>query len=63
MQAEDRAHRIGTKEPVTIISMVAKDTIDEHVEEILEEKELQTDIILLWKERMLFYPNIHAGRT
>lgn len=46
VQAEDRAHRIGTKEPVTIISMVAKDTIDEHVEEILEEKELQTDIIM-----------------
>lgn len=37
-QAEDRAHRIGTQNNVTIISMVAKGTIDEHIEKVLKEK-------------------------
>lgn len=37
-QAEDRAHRIGTQNNVTIISMVAKNTIDEHIEKVLKEK-------------------------
>lgn len=37
-QAEDRAHRIGTSENVTVITMIAKDTIDEHIEEKLAEK-------------------------
>lgn len=39
IQAEDRAHRIGAKSNVTIISMVAKDTIDEDIEALLKEKE------------------------
>lgn len=39
IQAEDRAHRIGTNENVTIISMVAKDTIDEKIEDKLIEKD------------------------
>ena len=37
-QAEDRAHRIGTTDSVTVISMVAKDTIDERIEKILDRK-------------------------
>jgi SNF2 family DNA or RNA helicase len=37
-QAEDRAHRIGTTGTVNIITLVAKDTIDERIEEILAEK-------------------------
>lgn len=40
IQAEDRAHRIGTKDNVTIISMVAKDTIDEKIEDKLIEKDM-----------------------
>lgn len=45
-QAEDRAHRIGTKENVNVITVVAKNTIDEYVEAILQEKELYTDLIM-----------------
>lgn len=45
-QAEDRAHRIGTTENVNVITVVAKDTIDEYVEGILKNKELYTDLIM-----------------
>ena len=37
-QAEDRCHRIGTKSNVTVITMVAKNTIDEAVEQKLKVK-------------------------
>lgn len=37
-QAEDRAHRIGTKGTVNIITLVCKDTIDERIEELVEKK-------------------------
>jgi SNF2 family DNA or RNA helicase len=37
-QAEDRAHRIGTTGTVNIVTLVCKDTIDERIEEIIEEK-------------------------
>lgn len=37
-QAEDRAHRIGTTESVTIYSVVAKATIEEGIEALLREK-------------------------
>lgn len=37
-QAEDRAHRIGTSGTVNIITLVCKDTIDERIEEIIQEK-------------------------
>lgn len=40
-QAEDRAHRIGTTGTVNVISMVAKGSVDEGVEEyLMENKEL-----------------------
>lgn len=38
VQAEDRAHRIGTSGTVNIITLVCKDTIDERIEEIIYEK-------------------------
>lgn len=45
-QAEDRAHRIGTAGTVNIISMVAKGSVDEGVEEyLLENKELFDKIV------------------
>lgn len=37
-QAEDRAHRIGTKSNVSIITLVCKDTIDERIEQLIEKK-------------------------
>jgi len=45
-QAEDRAHRIGTTGTVNVISMVAKGTIDEGIEDYLREnKELFDRIV------------------
>lgn len=37
-QAEDRCHRIGTTGTINIITLVAKDTIDERIEEIIYKK-------------------------
>jgi SNF2 family DNA or RNA helicase len=37
-QAEDRAHRIGTKGTVNITTLVCKNTIDERIEELVEKK-------------------------
>ena len=37
-QATDRAHRIGQERPVTVIRMVARDTIEEAVLSLHEEK-------------------------
>lgn len=45
-QAEDRAHRIGVKNNVVIVSMIAKDTIDEKIEKLLKEKSMLFDLIV-----------------
>ena len=45
-QAEDRAHRIGTKENVNIITLLCKDTIDERVHEIVEQKGAMADLLV-----------------
>lgn len=45
-QAEDRAHRIGTTGTVNIISMVAKNTIDEGIEDYLAENKALFDRIV-----------------
>ena len=45
-QAEDRAHRIGTAGTVNIISLVAKGSVDEGVEEyLIENKELVERVV------------------
>lgn len=45
-QAEDRAHRIGTAGTVNIISLVAKGSVDEGVEEyLIENKELFEKVV------------------
>ena len=45
-QAEDRAHRIGTKSTVNIITIVCKDTIDERIEELVYKKGLMADALV-----------------
>ena len=38
VQAEDRCHRFGQTEPVYITTLVAKGTLDEHIQRVLERK-------------------------
>lgn len=45
-QAEDRAHRIGTTSAVNVITLVTKDTIDERIEEIVEEKKDMAEMLV-----------------
>lgn len=45
-QAEDRAHRIGTKGTVNIITIVTKNTIDERIEDIVYKKGLISDALV-----------------
>lgn len=45
-QAEDRCHRIGTTENVTIYTLLCKDTIDERIHELVEKKGLLSDAIV-----------------
>lgn len=45
-QAEDRGYRVGTKSAVTIYTLIAKDTIDERVHDVVEEKGAISDFIV-----------------
>lgn len=45
-QAEDRAHRIGTKGTVNIITLVTKNTIDEVIEDIVYGKGKMSDLLI-----------------
>lgn len=45
-QAEDRAHRIGQKGNVQVISLLARDTVEEHIERILDRKRALFDDII-----------------
>lgn len=45
-QAEDRAHRIGTKSTVNIITLICKDTIDEKIHQIIKDKGELSDRIV-----------------
>ena len=45
-QAEDRAHRIGAKSTVTIITLVCKNTMDEIIEQIIADKGELADYIV-----------------
>ena len=38
VQAEDRAHRIGQKNTVVVIHLLTRDTVEERIEEILQDK-------------------------
>jgi len=45
-QASDRAHRIGQKRPVTVYRLVAKDTIEEKIVKLHEQKRDLADSLL-----------------
>lgn len=45
-QAVDRCHRIGTKNNITIYTLLAKDTIDEKIHTIVQKKGLMADAIV-----------------
>ncbi|MBO5712104.1 MAG: DEAD/DEAH box helicase [Acholeplasmatales bacterium] len=45
-QSQDRIHRIGTKNPVFIYHLITKDTIDERVNEIVNDKGAIADFII-----------------
>lgn len=45
-QAEDRAHRIGTKDNVTIITMICKNTIDERIHDLVQQKGKLADLVV-----------------
>lgn len=45
-QAEDRIHRIGTKNPVFIYRLWTKDTVDERVLELLTNKKALSDYVI-----------------
>lgn len=45
-QAEDRAHRIGTADNVTIITMMCKDTIDERIHDLVLQKGKMADLMI-----------------
>ena len=53
-QAEDRAHRIGTKKSVTIISLLMKDTYDEYLNKMVIEKGAIGDILIDGKDPAKF---------
>lgn len=56
-QCEDRIHRISTKENVTIIKLICKNTIDEKINQLVEDKGTMSDYIIddkpLDKEKVL----------
>jgi len=45
-QASDRVHRVGSKDPVFIYCLWCRDTIDERVKEIVEDKSIISDYVV-----------------
>lgn len=45
-QAEDRAHRIGTKGTVSIITLMCRDTIDDRIHDLIEKKGKMSDALI-----------------
>lgn len=45
-QAEDRAHRASSKHSVNIYTIMAKDTVDEHIHDVVEQKGDIADLIV-----------------
>lgn len=49
-QAEDRCHRVGTNENITIYTLLCKDTIDERINSLVKAKGEMSDIIVDGKQ-------------
>jgi len=49
-QAIDRLHRIGQEDNVTVIELLAKNTIEEYIEDLLEEKQQTFDSLIEGKK-------------
>lgn len=45
-QAEDRCHRVGTTENITIYTLLCKNTIDERIHDLVEQKGAMADAIV-----------------
>jgi SWI/SNF-related matrix-associated actin-dependent regulator 1 of chromatin subfamily A len=45
-QAIDRCHRIGTKENITVYTIMCKNTIDERIHDIVERKGAMSDALI-----------------
>lgn len=45
-QAEDRCHRIGSNENITIYTIMCKNTIDERIHQIIERKGMMSDVVI-----------------
>jgi len=50
LQAENRCHRIGQKKEVTVIRLVAKNTVDEHIFQIASKKQKLNEAVLAPQE-------------
>lgn len=59
-QREDRAHRIGQKNNVTVFKLIAKNTIDEHVLDVLKYKEKIAKKILTSDYKIVKYSTTNA---
>ena len=46
LQAEDRIHRIGSKQPVFIYYLITNNTIDTHVYDIVQDKSIMSDYVV-----------------
>lgn len=57
-QAEDRAHRIGTTENLTVITLICKNTIDEKINNLVYRKGKMSDIIIDKEEDLFKNPNV-----
>ena len=57
-QAEDRAHRIGTTEPLNVITIMCKNTIDEKINNIVYKKGKMSDIIVDKEEDLFKNPQM-----
>ena len=57
-QCEDRIHRIGTKEPPNIITIMCKGTIDEKIHDIVYKKGKMSDILIDKEEDIFKNPKL-----